>query len=305
MQAPAQCFTVYVCVPLSQEAAGALLAQLPGGALVVDYHHTTPWAELGLSPKSELEASVSTVWKQALQFLADHHIELRDLQRGKVCLSANEYTVMSLLPIINAYREMHPHIKIEVKRSLASRIPGEVLGRDVEIGVVSFKPTDTSLKAVPLVTDELALIVSPQHPLAKQQSVSIRELGLESFIAHNVPSPYRERVVRTFEKFKTPLNISMEMPTLEAIKRFVEQRAGVALMPRLAAQNEIATGRLSALPVREMLLERRLFLIYRNSAGLSHAARAFLKIAKKQHPLEDPAPPSTAPSSKEMSGTLQ
>ena len=231
--------------------------------------------------------------------------ELRDLQRGKVCLSANEYTVMSLLPIINAYREMHPHIKIEVKRSLASRIPGEVLGRDVEIGVVSFKPTDTSLKAVPLVTDELALIVSPQHPLAKQQSVSIRELGLESFIAHNVPSPYRERVVRTFEKFKTPLNISMEMPTLEAIKRFVEQRAGVALMPRLAAQNEIATGRLSALSVREMLLERRLFLIYRNSAGLSHAARAFLKIAKKQHPLEDPAPPSTAPSSKGMSETLQ
>ncbi len=188
--------------------------------------------------------------------------ELRDLQRGKVCLSANEYTVMSLLPIINAYREMHPHIKIEVKRSLASRIPGEVLGRDVEIGVVSFKPTDT-------------------------------ELGLESFIAHNVPSPYRERVVRTFEKFKTPLNISMEMPTLEAIKRFVEQRAGVALMPRLAAQNEIATGRLSALSVREMLLERRLFLIYRNSAGLSHAARAFLKIAKKQHQLEVTTLPST------------
>src|SRR6266403_3281503 len=231
--------------------------------------------------------------------------ELRDLHRGKLSLGANEYTVMSLLPLIPIFRARHPHIKIEVKRSLASRIPGEVLGRDVEIGVVSFKPTDTSLKAVPLVTDELALIVSPQHPLAKQQSVSIRELGLESFIAHNVPSPYRERVVRTFEKFKTPLNISMEMPTLEAIKRFVEQRAGVALMPRLAAQNEIATGRLSALSVREMLLERRLFLIYRNSAGLSHAARAFLKIAKKQHPLEDPAPPSTAPSSKGMSETLQ
>jgi DNA-binding transcriptional LysR family regulator len=207
--------------------------------------------------------------------------ELRDLQRGKVCLSANEYTVMSLLPIINAYREVHPHIKIEVKRSLASRIPGEVLGRDVEIGVVSFKPSDTSLKAVPVLVDELALIVSPEHPLALKKSVSIRELGVESFIAHNVPSPYRERVVRTFEKYKTPLNISMEMPTLEAIKRFVEERAGVALMPRLAAQNEIARGRLAALTVPEMRLERRLFLIYRNSAGLSHAARAFLKVARK------------------------
>src|SRR5437667_2619908 len=63
--------------------------------------------------------------------------ELRDLQRGKVSLSANEYTVMALIPIVNIYRLMHPHIKIEVKRGLASQIPDEVLGRDVELGVVS------------------------------------------------------------------------------------------------------------------------------------------------------------------------
>lgn len=207
--------------------------------------------------------------------------ELSDLQRGKVSLSANEYTVMCLLPIIKLFRDIHPHVKIEVKRSLASRIPSEVLGRDVEIGVVSFKPSDESLKAVPVVMDELVLIVSPEHPLAQRKVVSIRELGVESFIAHNVPSPYRERVVRTFEKYKTPLNISIEMPTLEAIKRFVEQRAGVALLPRLAAQAEIANGSVVALSVPEMRFERRLYLIYRKNGSLSHAARAFLKVAKR------------------------
>jgi DNA-binding transcriptional LysR family regulator len=129
--------------------------------------------------------------------------------------------------------------------------------------------------------DELALIVSPEHPLAQRKVVSIRELGVESFIAHNVPSPYRERVVRTFEKYKTPLNISIEMPTLEAIKRFVEQRAGVALLPRLAAQAEIANGSVVALSVPEMRFERRLYLIYRKNGSLSHAARAFLKVAKR------------------------
>jgi len=59
------------------------------------------------------------------------------------------------------------------------------------------------------------LIVEPKHPLAGKQSVSVRELGAESFIAHNVQSPYRERVVQTFEKYRTPLNITMELPTLE------------------------------------------------------------------------------------------
>ncbi len=209
--------------------------------------------------------------------------ELRDLHRGKLSLGANEYTVMCLLPLIPIFRARHPHIKIEVKRSLASRIPGEILGRDVEIGVVSFKPVDQAIKSVPLAMDELALIVAPDHPLAAKKIVSVRELGAESFIAHNVPSPYREKVVKTFEKHRTPLNISMEMPTLEAIKRLVEKGLGVALIPLLAAQTEIVRQQLAGLAVKEMRLERRVHLIYRKGATLSHAARAFLTVARGVH----------------------
>jgi DNA-binding transcriptional LysR family regulator len=207
--------------------------------------------------------------------------ELRDLHRGKLSLSANEYTVMGLLPLIPVFRARHPHIKIEVKRSLASRIPSEILERHVEMGVVSFKPTDQSIRSVPITADELALIVPSSHPLARKHVVSVRELGAESFIAHNVPSPYRERVVKTFEKYRTPLNISMEMPTLEAIKRIVEDGLGVALVPRLAAQAEIERGQVAGLTVKEMRLERRLHLVYRRGATLSHAAKAFLRVARE------------------------
>ena len=207
--------------------------------------------------------------------------ELRDLHRGKLSLSANEYTVSGLLPLIPVFRARHPHIKIEVKRSLASRIPSEILDRHVEIGVVSFKPHDQSIKSVAVTADELALIVPATHPLAAKHTVSVRELGAESFIAHNVPSPYRDRVIKTFEKYRTPLNISMEMPTLEAIKRLVEDGLGVALVPRLAAQLEIQRGQLAGLTVKEMRLERRLHLIYRRGATLSHAAKAFLRVARE------------------------
>lgn len=207
--------------------------------------------------------------------------ELKGLHRGKLSLSANEYTVLYLLPLLPMFRARHPHIKIEVKRSLASRISSEILARETEVGIVSFKPNDKAIASVAVLTDELALIVSPTHPLAVKQVVSVRELGAESFIAHNVPSPYREKVVRTFEKYRTPLNIALEMPTLEAIKRFVEAGMGVALVPRLAAQTEIARGQVAALTVREMKLERKLYLVYRKSATLSHAARAFLRVARE------------------------
>jgi DNA-binding transcriptional LysR family regulator len=251
-------------------------------------------AELGesLFDRSSKDGTLTAAGRVLLDFSQQmlnlrHHAhaairELRDLHRGKLTLGANEYTVMSLLSLIPIFRARHPHIKIEIKRSLASRIPGEIIGRDVEIGVVSFKPSDAAIKFLSIGVDELALVVAANHPLAAQGTVSVRELGAEAFIAHNVPSPYREKVIKTFEKHRTPLNISMEMPTLESIKRLVEQGLGIALIPRLAAQIEIERGQLAGLVVREMKFERRLHLIYRKGATLSHAAKAFLRVARQR-----------------------
>ncbi len=140
------------------------------------------------------------------------------------------------------------------------------------------------LAAVQLVeygSDELALILAPTHPLAGREEVSVRELGVEAFVAHNVRSPYRERVVETFTKHKTPLNIVIELPTLESIKRTVATGIGVALMPKLAARTELERGEVVAVTVREMKLERKLHLIYRKGAKLSHAAKAFLGCARE------------------------
>jgi DNA-binding transcriptional LysR family regulator len=206
--------------------------------------------------------------------------ELRDLHQGKVVISANEHTVFYLLPIIQEFRKQHPLIKVEVKRGVASRIPSEVMNRDVELGVISFKPDDESVKSVAVATDELVLIVAPDHRFAKKSVVSVTELGIETFIAHNAVSPYREKVIETFEKYKTPLNISVELPSLEAIKKMVQMGSGIALVPKLTAKSEIASGTLIGLSVKEMKLERRLHIVYRKNSALSNAARVFLDVAK-------------------------
>ena len=212
--------------------------------------------------------------------------DLRELQEGKVSISANEHTVFYLLPVIVEFRRRHPKIKVEVHRGVASRIPKEVTSREVELGVVSFTPTEHSIKAIPIMTDSLVVIVSPSHLFANRENISISDLGEEVLIAHNAQSPYRQSVITAFEKNRTPMNIAIELPSLEAIKRIVELGAGVALVPRLTAEGEIAAGRLAALKVKELKLERKLNIIYRKNSVLSHAAAAFIETARSLRPKE-------------------
>ena len=92
------------------------------------------------------------------------------------------------------------------------------------------------------------------------------------------------KVIEAFEKYRTPMNIAIELPSLEAIKRLVERGVGVALVPRLTAEGEIAGGRLAALRIKELKLERRLNIIYRKNSVLSHAAAAFIETARQLKP---------------------
>ncbi|MGA8107918.1 MAG: LysR substrate-binding domain-containing protein [Acidobacteriaceae bacterium] len=206
--------------------------------------------------------------------------ELRSLERGRLTISANEYTCLWLLPVLEAFRRVHPQLGVTVQRSLASQIPDQLIERAAEFGILSFRPEDARLHAIAVYTDSVVFVVDPRHPLARQRQVSIRELGAQNFIAHTVASPLRQRVVETFARYQTPLNMEIELPSLEAIKRFVARGNGVALVPGLTVQPELARGDLVQVAVPELRIARRLWLVHRTRATLSHAGLAFLAIAR-------------------------
>ncbi|HVO64801.1 MAG TPA: LysR family transcriptional regulator [Terriglobales bacterium] len=207
-------------------------------------------------------------------------VELRELHKGKLVIAANELTVLYLLPILAEFRRLHPMIKILVQRALGSHIPDDVLRHNVELGVLTYDPDEPLLHSIVVYLDELAFVVPPNHPLASAKQVSIRQLGAESFVAHIVSSPYREKVIQTFRRHRTPLHMDVELPTLQAIKRFLVTGNGVALVPEISVEGELARGELVRVPVKELQLHRKLRLVYRKEASLSHAARAFLTVAE-------------------------
>jgi DNA-binding transcriptional LysR family regulator len=216
---------------------------------------------------------------QSLRLEMDNALgELRDNSTGRLIIGANESTTLYLLRHIERYRELHPKVKVQVRRSFSSKIPDELRDGNLELGVISYDPGDERLRSKVIYTDSLAFVVSPAHHLAQRHSVSISELGAENFIAHNVVSPYRDLVLREFQAHRVPLRMDIEMPTIETIRKLVQNNMGVAFLPRMCVEQEIEQGTLCEVRVKELHVERKIRLIYPTRRVLSHAARAFLEV---------------------------
>jgi len=207
--------------------------------------------------------------------------ELRDLHRGRVRIGVNEAAVHILLPLIDRFRTAHPAVMLDVRRVAARHVAVDVVQGNLDFGVLTFQPPERRLQALTLGIDDMVLLVPPGHPLAGRAKVTMAEFGQQTVVAHSDPSPARDRVLRVSEVRHAPINIQIALPSLEAIKRAVEMQMGVALLPRRCALTEIARGTLVAVRVPEVRLPRQVRLVYRRRGEQSHAAAAFLEMARQ------------------------
>jgi DNA-binding transcriptional LysR family regulator len=238
--------------------------------------------ELALTDAGQIVADYARRIENLMAEMKNSLAELKDRSAGRLIVGANESTTLYLLQHIERYREMYPKMKVQVRRSLSSRIPADLLDGNLELGVISYDPRDDRLHAKVIYTDSLAFVMSPKHRLAERKSVHISELGGETFIAHNVLSPYREVVLREFERHKVPLRMEVEMPTIETIRKMVQDGQGVAFLPRMTVEQELAARLLCEVKVRELHVDRKIRLVYPARRVLSHAARAFLDVVTSQ-----------------------
>jgi DNA-binding transcriptional LysR family regulator len=204
--------------------------------------------------------------------------DLGQMRRGQLSLGANESSIHAVLPALARYRQRYPDIPIAVHRTYSREVPREVLNYRLDLGVISFVPQEPNLAAIEFARDDLALVVHPGHRFARSRRVEITDLGEETFIAHIVESPYRRQVIQLFARHHTPLNRTVELPTIDSIKRFVQMEMGVAIVPRMCVGLEIERGALVALNVPQLRISRRLYLIHRNDHQLPQAAQALVEL---------------------------
>ena len=207
--------------------------------------------------------------------------EVRNLHRGRVRVGANEIGVFAILSFIGRYHKHYPHVRVEVQRIHTKEIPNALARRNIDMGVLPYEVEDPELESFVIHEDYLSFIVHPDHPLASQKKVSIQQLASERFAAHNSKSYYRDRVVKLFSDHNVALNIDVELPTIESIKRFVGLGHSAAIVPNICVQEEIESGTLKEIEIeelKELKLRRKLQLAFRKGDPLSHVPKAFLRL---------------------------
>ncbi len=206
---------------------------------------------------------------------------LKSLKSGSLTIVAHESAAVYLLPApLRTYLHRYPDVKVGIYRSRLTEIPRQVMDREVHLGFVKDDPGFHELHAVEVHADEMVLVASPRHPLVGRASVSLRDLGEESFVMHHLCSTTEQKILRLFEQYQTTCRIVAELWSFENIKTFVQADVGLGIVPRITVAAELREGTLVRIPVAELHMPRRTLMIYRDQGYVSDAARELIRIVR-------------------------
>jgi DNA-binding transcriptional LysR family regulator len=203
----------------------------------------------------------------------------RNLDSGTLSIVAHESAAVYLLPgPLRRYFEQFPQIKVGIHRSRLDEIPRQVMDREADIGFVKERPAFHELQSVLVHRDEMVLIASPGHPLARRAQVTVKDLGAEPFVVHHLCSSTEQKILRLFEAHGTKCRIAAELWSFENVKHFVRQDVGLAIVPRVSVAQELAVDALVEIPVEGMHMPRETYMVFRDRISLSPPARQFIDV---------------------------
>ena len=205
--------------------------------------------------------------------------EMQRSPRGEISISANESTCLYVLPhVFTQFKQQYSRVGLSIVRAERARTLEAVLNREVDFGVVALPVKDPRFIVEWIHKDELVLVVSPGHALARGEKVRIEEVARAPLLLPK-HGRQREQLDLLFSSRDLHPNVAMELDSSELLKRFVAAGMGIGFLARSNVVDAEQAGTLKILPVESVRLQRDLAIVFRKDRALSRAAQAFIEIA--------------------------
>jgi len=209
--------------------------------------------------------------------------------QGNLRIGANDATCLYVLPnALACFRRQYARVQVSIYRNFSHKILEKIREGNLEIGIVSLPRTVKGLEIIPIFLGELKVVLPCDHPLVEKKEITPQEL---SFYPLLLPKTGRTRkmIEDLLRPYKKTLHVSMELASVEIIKKYASAGIGISLLPEAFAQDEVKAGTLRLVPLKGPKLYRELGLVYRRGSPLSLPAKAFTDIVRDSVPVPEQA----------------
>jgi LysR family transcriptional regulator for metE and metH len=218
---------------------------------------------LRMNKKMVLTQAGETLLQTARQVIAEmkraeHHIsEMAANRQGTLRISTECYTCYHWLPgVMKEFRRKFPGVELKIDAEATHRPVQALLQGKLDLGIVTDVQRDKRLQYRPLFEDEFVAVMAPDHPLAARPFVTARDFTDQNLILYVSPeeSTVFEKVLRPAGV--VPARVST-VPLTEAIIEMVKAGLGISALARWAVEEQIAAGKIAAVPLTRKGLHRQ------------------------------------------------
>ena len=210
--------------------------------------------------------------------------DLNNLKGGSIIIGASQTTGTYLMPrMIGVFRQKYPEVSVQLQIHSTRRTGWSVANGQIDIAIIGGQlPLELNelLEVIPFATDELALVLPTNHPLAKSKELTKEDLYSLRFITLDNQSTTRKVVDQLLSSSGLDvqrLHIEMELNSLEAIKNAVQSNLGAAFLPVVSIERELSGGSIHRPIVADLEVKRELKVITNPGRYSSRASEAFTR----------------------------
>lgn len=216
---------------------------------------------------------------------------LSELSFGELVLGTSDTLACYFLPpVFAAFRARYPRVELRIDNRPSPVVAERVSEGQVDLGIVSLplpeglqvsgRSVAERLDSLLLAPQEDVAVCAPDHPLAGRSEASVRELAPHPLLLLDRTTSSRALVDLAFAAQRVEPSVAMEMSSVEVLKRLAELGFGVAIVPRFSVQREQQSGTLAVLRLKQFGAERSVGALTPKAFSATHAARAFLELAR-------------------------
>lgn len=199
---------------------------------------------------------------------------------GRLLIGASTIPGTYMLPaLIGSFKAGHPSIEITLKISDSGDVVERILDGSLELGFIGARWDDRRIVLEEVCSDELVLVVYPEHRWAGRETLELDELPGEPFILREKGSGTRVVMNRAFEEKgfdPSQLDAVAEMGSTEAVRQGIKARIGISILSRQAVAEDLERYTLVQVPMNGVRLARSVYLAQRKNRQISPLSTAFL-----------------------------